>query len=110
MTPAISVTGLTRRYWDQIALDDVSFTVPGRKITGLLGRKGAVKPITELRHSLLSRQANQANCRSPGGRSSSRKRPPSWAGPTPSRDPHQLIRRLVCAYLIVVPARLRSRH
>jgi len=43
MTPAISITGLTRRYWDQIGLDDVSFTVPGGTITGLLGRNGAGK-------------------------------------------------------------------
>jgi len=43
MTAAISVTGLTRKYWDQIVLDDVSFTVPGGTITGLLGRNGAGK-------------------------------------------------------------------
>jgi ABC-2 type transport system ATP-binding protein len=43
VTPAISVAGLTRRYRDQTALDDVSFTVPGGTITGLLGRNGAGK-------------------------------------------------------------------
>jgi ABC-2 type transport system ATP-binding protein len=43
MTPAISVTGLTRRYPDQVALDDVSLTVGARTITGLLGRNGAGK-------------------------------------------------------------------
>ena len=43
MTPAISVTGLTRRYRDQVVLNDVSFTVPGGTITGLLGRNGAGK-------------------------------------------------------------------
>ena len=42
-TPAISVAGLTRRYWDHVALDDVSFTVPSGAITGLLGRNGAGK-------------------------------------------------------------------
>jgi ABC-2 type transport system ATP-binding protein len=41
--PAIAVTGLTRRYRAQSALDDVSFTVPGGTITGLLGRNGAGK-------------------------------------------------------------------
>jgi ABC-2 type transport system ATP-binding protein len=43
MTPAVSVTGLTRRYPDQVALDDVSLTVGARTITGLLGRNGAGK-------------------------------------------------------------------
>jgi ABC-2 type transport system ATP-binding protein len=43
MTPAISVTGLTRRYPDQVALDDVSLTVGAGTITGLLGRNGAGK-------------------------------------------------------------------
>jgi ABC-2 type transport system ATP-binding protein len=42
-TPAISVTGLTRRYPDQTALDGVSITVPAKTITGLLGRNGAGK-------------------------------------------------------------------
>jgi ABC-2 type transport system ATP-binding protein len=41
MTPTISVTGLTRRYHDQVAIDDVTFDVEGRSITGLLGRNGA---------------------------------------------------------------------
>ena len=48
MTPGISVTGLTRKYRGNLALDDVSFTVPGGTITGLLGRNGAGKPVTEL--------------------------------------------------------------
>jgi ABC-2 type transport system ATP-binding protein len=43
MTPAISVTGLTRRYPDQVALVDVSLTVGAGTITGLLGRNGAGK-------------------------------------------------------------------
>ncbi len=43
MTPAIAVAGLTRKYWADLALDDVSFTVPGGSITGLLGRNGAGK-------------------------------------------------------------------
>jgi ABC-2 type transport system ATP-binding protein len=41
--PAISVAGLTRRYRDQTAIDDMSFTVSGGTITGLLGRNGAGK-------------------------------------------------------------------
>ena len=43
MTPTISVTGLTRRYRDQLALDDVNVDIEGPSITGLLGRNGAGK-------------------------------------------------------------------
>jgi ABC-2 type transport system ATP-binding protein len=43
MTPAISVTDLTRRYRGHTALDGVSFTIEEGVITGLLGRNGAGK-------------------------------------------------------------------
>jgi ABC-2 type transport system ATP-binding protein len=43
MTPAVSVTGLTRRYPDHVALDDVHLTIGTETITGLLGRNGAGK-------------------------------------------------------------------
>jgi ABC-2 type transport system ATP-binding protein len=43
MTPAISVTGLTRRYLGQLALDDMHLTIGTNTITGLLGRNGAGK-------------------------------------------------------------------
>jgi ABC-2 type transport system ATP-binding protein len=43
MTPAISVTGLTRRYRGQLAVDDVTFDLEPGSITGLLGRNGAGK-------------------------------------------------------------------
>jgi ABC-2 type transport system ATP-binding protein len=43
MTPAISLTHLTRRYRDQLALDDVSIDIEGPSITGLLGPNGAGK-------------------------------------------------------------------
>lgn len=43
MTPTISVSGVTRRYRDHVALDDVSVDITGPTITGLLGRNGAGK-------------------------------------------------------------------
>jgi ABC transporter len=43
MTPAISLTGLSRRYRDQLALDDVNLQIDGPSITGVLGRNGAGK-------------------------------------------------------------------
>ncbi|MCL2582658.1 MAG: ABC transporter ATP-binding protein [Streptosporangiales bacterium] len=43
MTPAIAVTGLTRRYPGHVALDDLRLTVGAGTITGLLGRNGAGK-------------------------------------------------------------------
>ncbi|MGH7643226.1 MAG: ABC transporter ATP-binding protein [Candidatus Dormibacteria bacterium] len=43
MTPNISVTGLSRRYRDQLALDDITFDIEGPSITGILGQNGAGK-------------------------------------------------------------------
>ena len=43
MTPAISVKGLTRRFRDHTALDDINIEISGGTITGLLGRNGAGK-------------------------------------------------------------------
>ena len=43
MTPAISVAGLTRRYRDDTALDDINLAISSETITGLLGRNGAGK-------------------------------------------------------------------
>jgi ABC-2 type transport system ATP-binding protein len=43
VTPTISLSGLTRRYRDQLALDHVSLDVEGGAITGLMGRNGAGK-------------------------------------------------------------------
>jgi ABC-2 type transport system ATP-binding protein len=43
MTPTISVSGLSRRYHDLLALDDVNVDIEGPSITGLLGRNGAGK-------------------------------------------------------------------
>lgn len=43
MTPAILTAGLTRRYRDQVVLNDVSLEIATGAITGLLGRNGAGK-------------------------------------------------------------------
>src|SRR5262249_57688334 len=43
MPPTTGATELSRRYRDQTALDDVSFTVEPGTVTGLLGRNGAGK-------------------------------------------------------------------
>jgi ABC-2 type transport system ATP-binding protein len=43
MTTAISAAGLTRRYHDQVALDDVTVEIEAGSVTGLLGRNGAGK-------------------------------------------------------------------
>ena len=41
--PVIEVKGLTKRYRDVVAVDDVSFTIEKNTIYGLLGRNGAGK-------------------------------------------------------------------
>jgi len=43
MIPTISATALSRRYGDQVALDDISLAVEPGTVTGLLGRNGAGK-------------------------------------------------------------------
>jgi len=71
---AIEASGLVKSYRDLPVLCGVDLRVPRGSVFALLGPNGAGKPVTELRHSLL---ACQADCRSPGQRSSSRTRPPS---------------------------------
>jgi ABC-2 type transport system ATP-binding protein len=44
--PALAVEGLTKRYRDVLAVDDISFTVPHGSFTALLGGNGAGKTTT----------------------------------------------------------------
>ncbi len=44
--PSISVDGLTKRFGDVVAVDDLSFTVEQGHVTGFLGRNGAGKTTT----------------------------------------------------------------
>lgn len=52
--PAVSVRGLTRKFGDFRALDDVTLHIPANVITGLLGRNGAGK--TTLMRVLTGRE------------------------------------------------------
>jgi ABC-2 type transport system ATP-binding protein len=42
----IEVHGLTKRYGDTLAVEDLSFTVPGGRVTGFVGPNGAGKSTT----------------------------------------------------------------
>jgi ABC-2 type transport system ATP-binding protein len=42
----IAISGLTKRYKDVLAVDDVSLEIPGGSVCGLLGRNGAGKTTT----------------------------------------------------------------
>src|SRR4030088_2110067 len=42
----IEVRGLTKRYGEKVAVDDLSFSVQPGKVTGFLGPNGAGKPTT----------------------------------------------------------------
>jgi ABC-2 type transport system ATP-binding protein len=46
LQPIISVQGLTKRFGDSVAVDDISFTVAEGSVTGLLGGNGAGKTTT----------------------------------------------------------------
>jgi ABC-2 type transport system ATP-binding protein len=46
MTAMIEVTGLTKRYRDRVAVDDLTFSVPEGEILGFLGPNGAGKSTT----------------------------------------------------------------
>jgi len=46
MTAMIEVTGLSKRYRDRIAVEDLTFTVPEGEILGFLGPNGAGKSTT----------------------------------------------------------------
>ena len=60
-TPALEATGLTRRFGEVTALEDVSFSIPGGQVVGLLGHNGAGKTTTiRLLNGLLSPTSGSA--------------------------------------------------
>lgn len=44
----IEARGLSKRYGDKLAVDDLSFMVRPGRVTGFLGPNGAGKPVTGL--------------------------------------------------------------
>ncbi len=46
MTPVISAKGLSKRYGNQIAVDNISFDIPAGRIVGLIGPNGSGKTTT----------------------------------------------------------------
>src|SRR6476620_7207578 len=46
MEPAISITGLTKRYGSSVAVDGVAFQVENGEVFGILGPNGAGKTTT----------------------------------------------------------------
>ena len=60
-TPALEASGLTRRFGDVTALEDVTFSIPAGQVVGLLGHNGAGKTTTiRLLNGLLSPSAGSA--------------------------------------------------
>ena len=59
--PALEATGLTRRFGEVTALEDVSFSIPAGQVVGLLGHNGAGKTTTiRLLNGLLSPSSGSA--------------------------------------------------
>ncbi|GAA2511040.1 ATP-binding cassette domain-containing protein [Pilimelia columellifera] len=46
MTPELRIEGISRRFGERLALDEVSFTVPAGRLTGFIGGNGAGKTTT----------------------------------------------------------------
>jgi ABC-type lipopolysaccharide export system ATPase subunit len=51
----IEARGLSKRYGDKLAVDDLSFSVKPGQVTGFLGPNGAGKPNPGQRHFCLCR-------------------------------------------------------
>lgn len=59
--PALEASGLTRRFGEVTALEDVTFSIPAGQVVGLLGHNGAGKTTTiRLLNGLLSPSAGSA--------------------------------------------------
>ncbi|GAA4207367.1 ATP-binding cassette domain-containing protein [Microbispora amethystogenes] len=46
MTPALQISGLTRRFGDRLAVDAIDLSVPPGSFFGLVGQNGAGKTTT----------------------------------------------------------------
>ena len=66
----IEVEGLTKRYGDKVAVDDLSFTARTGRVTGLLGPNGAGKSTTMRMILGLHRPDQRARRASTAARSS----------------------------------------
>jgi len=62
MQNVVEISGLTRRFRDQVALDNVKLTVPAGSVFGLVGENGAGKT-TLIKHILGSLKAQQGSVR-----------------------------------------------
>ena len=62
MQSVVEVSGLTRRFRDKVALDNVSLTVPSGSVFGLVGENGAGKT-TLIKHILGSLRAQNGSVR-----------------------------------------------
>jgi ABC-2 type transport system ATP-binding protein len=79
LQPAIEVVGLTKRFGELTAVDDLSFTVPHGRVTGFLGPNGAGKTTT-LRVVLGLAAPSEGEARVLGRRYASLDRPTARVG------------------------------
>lgn len=74
----IEVTGLSKRYGDKLAVDQLSFRVQPGRVTGFLGPNGAGNPVTELRRSSLGARRRVVNHAHVSGRTATVRASRGW--------------------------------